>query len=135
MNYEDLLKKAYTSLPQKTESGERFEIPVGEILVQGNRTIIKNFADIADKLRRDKRHLAKYMSKELAAPGNIDGARLILNSKISERSVNEKLKAYVDAFVMCKQCRRPDTKLVEFERGLYVMMCEACGARGSVPKI
>jgi len=133
-DYSSLLKRAYSKLPEKTEASERFEIPPVESLLQGNRTIIKNFDAIANKIRRNPRHLAKYLSKELAAPGSIDGTRLILNAKLNEKSINERIKDYVNAYVICKQCKRPDTKLIEEDR-LPVMLCEACGARSSVGKI
>ena len=133
-DYKKLLDRAYGKLPEKTEASERFEVPEAEVLVQGNRTIIKNFEAIAEKLRRDKKHLAKYLSKELAAPGVIDGSRLILNTKLHDRSVNEKIKDYVNTYILCKQCKRPDTKLIEEDR-LPVMICEACGARSAVGKV
>ena len=133
-DYKKLLERAYSKLPEKTEVSERFEIPTAEILVQGNRTLIKNFDSISNKLRRDPKHIAKYLSKELAAPGSVDGVRLVLNAKLSERSINERIKDYVNMYVICKQCKRPDTKLVEEDR-LPVMICEACGARSSVGKV
>lgn len=135
MDYEKALERAYAALPKKTEASERFEVPVAEVFVQGNRTLIKNFEVIVGRLRREPRHLAKYLSKELAAPGNVEGGRLILNSKLSDRAINEKIRNYVDTFVICRQCRRPDTKLIEHERRLYTMTCEACGARSAVPKV
>lgn len=131
MEYEDLLKRAYESLPEKKEAGERFEIPTAETLIQGNKTIIKNFEAIAGKLRREPKHLAKYLYGELAVYGTIEGSRLVLNTKVAERTVNEKLKDYVNTYVICKQCKKPDTKLVDKQ----TIICEACGARGSVPKI
>lgn len=133
-DYDKALERAYAALPKKTEASERFEMPVAEVLLQGNKTIIKNFEAITNKLRRDPRHLAKFLSKELAAPGTVEGGRLILNSKLYDRTINEKIKNYVDTFVLCKQCRRPDTKLAEHER-LFTMVCEACGARGAVPRL
>jgi len=133
-DYKKLLERAYSKLPEKTEASERFEIPIADILVQGNRTLIKNFDSIAGKLRREPKHIAKYLSKELAAPGIVDGARLVLNAKLSEKSINERIKDYVNIYVICKQCKRPDTKLVEEDR-LPVMICEACGARSSVGKV
>jgi len=60
---------------------------------------------------------------------------LILNSKKTEKIINEKINDYVKEFVICKQCKRPDTKLVEYERGIYIMICEACGARSPVSKV
>jgi len=133
--YDDLLARAYSKLPEKTTKTERLEIPLPEILIQGNKTIIKNFEAITGKLRRDPRHLAKYLAKELATSGNVDGGRLILNSKVMDRVLAEKMKNYSELFLYCKQCKLPDTKLIEVERGLMVMVCEACGARTAVPKI
>ena len=133
-DYKHLLERAYKKLPEKTEASERFEIPEADVLVQGNRTILKNFEAIATKLRRNTKHLSKYLSKELAASSIIEGSRLILNTKLHERSINEKIRDYVNMYIICKQCKRPDTKLIEEDR-LPVMICEACGARSAVGKV
>jgi len=133
-DYSSLLKRAYSKLPEKTEASERFEIPEADVLLQGNRTIIKNFESISGKFRREPRHLAKYLSKELAAPGSVEGGRLVLNAKLNEKSIKDKIRDYVNMYVMCKQCKRPDTKLIEEDR-LPVMICEACGARSAVGKV
>jgi translation initiation factor 2 subunit 2 len=133
-DYNKLLKRAYGKLPEKTEAFERFEVPEADVLVQGNRTILKNFDSIVSKLRREAKHIAKYLSKELAAPSIIEGSRLILNAKLHDRNINEKLRDYVNMYVICKQCKRPDTKIVEVDR-LPVMICEACGARSAVGKL
>ena len=134
-SYDDLLARAYKSIPEKTAKKERLEIPVPELLLQGNKTIVKNFEAITNKLRRNPRHLAKFLSKELATSGNVEGGRLILNSKVTERAIAEKMKAYMETFLYCKQCKLPDTKIVEIDRGLSTMVCEACGARTSIPKV
>jgi len=135
MGYDEYLDRAYKNLPEKTAKTERFEIPMVEVIVQGNKTIIKNFDVITNKLRRNPRHMAKYLFKELAVPGTVEGGRLILNSKLPERAIVEKIKSYIEIFLYCKQCKLPDTKLVEVDRGLNMMICEACGARGAVPKV
>jgi len=135
MSYDEYLDRAYKNLPEKTAKTERFEIPAAEVIVQGNKTIIKNFDAITGKLRREPRHMARYLFKELAAPGSIDGGRLIINSKIHERAIVEKIRSYIETFLYCKQCKLPDTKLIEVERRLMVMICEACGARSAVPKV
>ncbi|MEM2175468.1 MAG: translation initiation factor IF-2 subunit beta, partial [Candidatus Aenigmatarchaeota archaeon] len=134
-NYRKLLENIYRNLPEEKVSGERFEVPVAEVIIVGNRTIIKNFKEICDKLNRDPKHLSKYLTKNLATSGNFEGERYILNSKINEKMINDRIKKYCEDFVICKQCKRPDTKLKELERGTYYLICEACGARSSVPKI
>ncbi|MEM3408102.1 MAG: translation initiation factor IF-2 subunit beta [Candidatus Micrarchaeia archaeon] len=134
-DYEKLLDKAYSELPEKRVTKERLEIPVPETLVQGNKTLVKNFESITNKMRRDPRHVGKFLAKELATSFTIEGGKLVLNTKVNDKLLNEKLKQYMEIFLYCKQCKLPDTRLEEVERGLMVMVCEACGARSSVPKV
>jgi translation initiation factor 2 subunit 2 len=134
-DYDKLLEKAYSEMPEKRVTKERLEIPFPEILVQGNKTIVKNFEAITNKIRRDPKHVGKFLAKELATSFTIEGGRLVLNSKVNEKLLNEKLKQYMEIFLYCKQCKLPDTRLEEVERGLTIMVCEACGARSPVPKV
>ncbi len=135
LDYDENLNRAYKNLPEKTAKTERFELPAAEVITQGNKTLIKNFDVITNKLRREPKHMAKYLFKELAVPGTIEGGRLILNSKLPERMIVEKIKNYIEIFLTCKQCKLPDTRLTEVDRGIYMMVCEACGARSAVPKV
>ncbi len=134
MDYETLLNKAYEELPKKVETSERFEIPIVDTIVQGNQTIIKNFTQIYQTLRRDPKHLLKFLTKELATPANFDGSRLILQSRIPKSLIQKKLEAYIKDYVVCKECGRPDTKLVKEDR-ITFLKCEACGAKASVKSI
>jgi translation initiation factor 2 subunit 2 len=130
-NYGKLLEKAKSSLPEIKESTERFEIPKVTGHIQGNKTIISNFADIVKTFNRDQSHLLKYLLKELASPGNLDGPRLILGRKISSSLINAKLEQYAQEFVLCRICKKPDTILKREER-ITVMKCTACGAKNPV---
>ena len=132
LDYEKLLDRGYSLIPAKTVSGERFEMPVVDTLLQGNKTFIKNFDFIAGKLRRDPRMLVKYFTKELAIPATIEGQRLVLHGKFTDRVLNDRLKAFTETFVICKECRKPDTKITEGEHGRRMLVCEACGARAPV---
>ena len=134
MTYEDLLEKAYEKLPKMKEQEERFEIPKVEAVIEGNRTIFRNFIPVAQALRREPRHLLKYLTKELAAPGNIDGQRAIFQSKLFTKIIQTKINNYVRDYVICKECERPDTKLEKEDR-LAFMKCEACGAKSGVKSI
>ncbi|MCX8195067.1 MAG: translation initiation factor IF-2 subunit beta [Candidatus Micrarchaeota archaeon] len=130
-DYEKMLDRARSLLPEKTLTFERFEVPSIDSFIQGNKTIIRNFDLIAQKLRRGSQLLAKYFSKELAVPVSIDGGKLVLNGKFYERNLKEKLQAFVDSAVICKECKRPDTKISEIG-GVKTLICEACGARNPV---
>ena len=128
MNYEELLKRAMEKLPKKTEDKKRFKIPEVEFEFSGTRTIFKNFSTIANILRRNPTHLSKYLLKELATPGSIEGNSLIFQRKLPTGLLQEKLNSYIKKFVYCKVCGEPDTKLVKEDRISFIV-CEACGAR------
>jgi len=132
--YEELLARAMEKVPKTAGAGERFEMPAAGIELEGNKTIFKNFSVVAEKLRREPKHLLKFLSKELASPGAIDGARAIFDTKLQQLAIQKKLESYVKEFVICKSCGRPDTKLVTESR-IAMAKCEACGARNSVREI
>lgn len=127
-NYESLLNDAYSKVKVVEGSGERFEMPVVEGFFEGKKTIITNFFQIVSHLRRDAEHLQKFLLKELATQGQIEGDRLILNNKISSKKINPKLEQYVNEFVLCQECKKPDTKIIK-ESKLTLIHCLACGAK------
>lgn len=128
MEYQALLKKAQQQIPEQTSSGDRFELPKVAGHVEGNKTIITNFKAICSTLRREPEHVLKYLQRELATPGIIQDARLILNRKLSSSSINEKLEQYVKEFVLCPECKKPDTQIRKEER-VTTLKCMACGMK------
>jgi translation initiation factor 2 subunit 2 len=133
MDYESMLKLGLSKV-KKPEGGERFEMPVAEVMIQGNFTIIKNFSQLSSILRRDVNHMLKFFTKELAAPGTIEGTRAIFQTRVSQRTVQQKLESYVKEFVLCRECGKPDTKLIKEDR-ILLLKCEACGAKASVKQL
>ena len=127
-NYEKLLEQAYKKTKQIDVSGERFEIPKIEGHFQGKRTVLSNFFQIANHLRRKPEHFQKFMLKELAASGQKEGDRLILNIKVPSTKLNSKIEQYVNEFVLCKECKKPDTQIMK-EGRLTFLHCLACGAK------
>ncbi len=130
-SYEEMLEKAYKELPEQEASKERFEIPKVRGHIQGNKTIVSNWHQIASALGRKAEHLTKYITKELATPADLKKSYIIFGSKISAARLNEKIDKYAEEFVICKECGKPDTKLIK--EGSYMFMrCLACGAKHSV---
>jgi translation initiation factor 2 subunit 2 len=81
-------------------------------------------------MRRNTTEIAKFLFKELGVPGEMKGNELILNGKISDRMVNQRIEEYVKSYVMCKECGKPDTDIKK-EGDVFVLKCQACGARRS----
>jgi translation initiation factor 2 subunit 2 len=130
MNYEELLDEAFKKIVKK-ETKDRFQIPQIEGEMQGTRFIVRNFKKIADYLKRDPKHLAKYLMLSLATSGSIEGETLVLNTKVRRDIVQQKLEEYIRKYVFCKVCGEPDTKLIKEDR-IYFIQCDACGARYAV---
>jgi len=133
-NYEQLLNEAYQGIKPVESKIDRFEIPKAEGHIEGVKTIITNFKQICSYIRREPDQVLKFLLRELATPGVIKGERLILTRKISSSAVNEKIKLYVDNFVLCKECQKPDTEITKEDRFTFIH-CLACGAKKSIAKI
>ena len=128
MDYEKLLESAYEKMPKDALKTERFEVPKVSGHIQGNKTVISNFYQIADVIGRKPEHLMKYVLGQLAAPGELSKTALMMGTKIPASRINEKIQQYVKEFVICRECKKPDTKLVK-DSGVVFIKCAACGAR------
>lgn len=129
--YEELLDRTISQLPPEVFESKRFKIPKSYSDIQGNRTFIKNFKDVAERLNRDPQHLLKFLLRELGTAGNLEGQRAILQGKFTHYLINERIEDYVDKYVICHECNRPDTIIVREDR-IFQLKCLACGARAPV---
>ncbi|WP_407354865.1 translation initiation factor IF-2 subunit beta [Methanolobus sp. WCC5] len=132
-DYEALLDRAIANLPDMETTDARFVIPEPKIMVEGKTTILDNFNNIADVLNRDPDHLMKYLTREMGTAGKIEGLRAIFQGRFSKEQIQSNIGAYVEEFVMCSECGRPDTQLVKMDR-IIVLKCAACGAHRPVKK-
>ena len=130
-SYEKLLDEAFKKVKKSSATGERFEIPQISGHFEGKKTILTNFFQIAEHIRRNPEHIQKFLLRELATQGQKEGDRLILNNKIPSEKINEKINQYAKEFVVCRECGKPDTELIKEDR-LTFIKCSACGAKHSV---
>lgn len=127
-SYEQLLNEAFSKVKRIEGTGKRFEIPKIEGLFEGKKTILTNFFQISSQIRRDPEHFQKFLLRELATQGQKEGERLILNNKIPSKKINQKIEQYVNEFVLCRECKKPDTEFMKEDR-LMFLKCMACGAK------
>lgn len=127
-DYDKLLDRAIEQLPPEVFETKRFSVPKAYSVIQGNRTFIQNFREIADAMNRDPQHLLKFLLRELGTAGNLEGGRAIMQGKFTHFLINERLDDYVQKFVMCHECNRPDTRIIREDR-IFLLKCEACGAK------
>jgi len=130
--YKKLLESVRKELPEHVFQKERFELPKAKGHIQGSRTVISNFLQIAAALRREPGNMLKFVLRELATPGEIKkSGSVIVGSKIPASRINEKIKQYASSYVFCYECGKPDTK-IEKEGDFSFLKCTACGARNVI---
>jgi len=130
LNYEKLLNKVLTNTDKKVVD-DRFKMPKAEIFYEGNTTVIKNFDKISGAINRDAKLILKFLLGGVGTAGEQDGTRVVFQGKIPARQIHDKLKEYVDSFVICSECGKPDTHLVKKGRTTLIR-CDACGAFRSI---
>lgn len=133
-SYEQMLQKAEEELPENVSGKERFALEKVKGHIEGNKTVIINLKKIVKDIGRDENHLLKYLLRELATPGKFERERIIFGTKVAASAINKKIKKYVSEFVLCAECHKPDTKLLE-EKEIAYLKCLACGAKKPVKKI
>ena len=133
-NYDDLLKRAFGQIPQVSEKRERLELPRFYMNTVGMRTIISNFKEISDALDRDPQHVIKFLTREMATAATFNDSRAIFQGKFQRDSFERLLQRYLEGYVICPVCKRPDTKIVK-EKRLSFLVCNACGAKSSIKQL
>ena len=133
-DYEALLKRARSQIPEVGAKQERLEIPRLQHGVIGMRTIIYNFKEVANALEREPMHVLKYLSGEMATAATMQESRAIFQGKFQRDTFDRLLQRYLESYVVCPICKRPDTRIVK-EKRLSFLVCEACGAKSSVKQL
>ncbi|MCK4416292.1 MAG: translation initiation factor IF-2 subunit beta [Thermoplasmatales archaeon] len=131
LNYHKLLKKVQSITSTKSVGEDRFKMPKADIFYEGNTTVLRNFDKITDTLNREANHLLKFFLGSVGTAGERSGGRIIFQGKIPARTLQDKLVEYVDIYVLCSECNRPDTHLVKKGRTILIR-CDACGAFRSI---
>ena len=133
-DYEGLLRRARSQIPEVVSKRERLELPALRLSIIGMRTLITNFKEVADVLDRDPQHILKFLTREMATAATFHESRAIFQGKFRRDTFQRLLQRYMESFVVCPVCKRPDTKIVK-EKRLSFLVCNACGAKSSIKQL
>ncbi|KAI5172991.1 translation initiation factor 5 [Nematocida sp. LUAm3] len=122
-----------------TDAFYRYKMPGIAVKIEGRgngiKTVLVNIEEIAKSLRRDPKHLTKYLSYEMGTLSSIDekNTKYIINGAHEKERVQEYLFQFIDDFVLCKECENPETVLYcrETRKAVY-QKCMACGGERQV---
>jgi len=134
MDYSSLLTRAKSQLPQSISAHERFQVPAADVLIEGKTTVLRNFEEICQAINRDTQVVLGYLLREIGTAGAVEGRRVVFKGKVTPIQVDDRIRSYVEAYVVCSECSRPDTRLVKEDR-VAILECDACGARRPVKAV
>jgi translation initiation factor 5 len=104
--------------------------PVLKVEGRGNgiKTVLMNLKDIGDSLHRHPDELLQYISKTLGTQLIKEETRFIINGSHSEDKINNSIDKYIDKFVLCGKCYKPDTRYSIESKQLF-LKCSGCGEK------
>ena len=131
-DYERLLKRIEDKLGNSDEeSGNRFELPIVDVMWEGQKTFLRNFSEFPKILRRDPQKVLQYLSKEFAVPAEMQGDKAMFVGRRAPDDFTRLFQIYVKDYLECPTCKSPDTKILK-ENRISFLICEACGAKSTL---
>uniref|UniRef100_A0A7S1T844 W2 domain-containing protein n=1 Tax=Compsopogon caeruleus TaxID=31354 RepID=A0A7S1T844_9RHOD len=110
----------------------RYKMPpiVGKVEGRGNgiKTRIVNCSDVGKALHRPPGYICRFFGYELGAQTQInDGEGVyIVNGEHSQRVLVEALQKFIDGFVLCNNCKLPETSIA-VKKEMVRQECASCG--------
>lgn len=95
----------------------------------GIKTVFPNIREVCRELNRPAEGLVKHFSFELGAQGTHlkqDDKFLVMGSFTQQR-LQERVYDFVTRFVLCKECRNPETTPYAKTKSKLAMTCKSCG--------
>ncbi len=132
LSYENLLERIHDQLGQsKLDTTSRFELPIVDVMWEGQKTFLRNFSEFPKVLRRDSDKVLQYLSKEFAVPAERLGDKAMFIGKRAPEDFARLFQIYVKDYLECPTCKSPDTR-IQKENRISFLVCEACGAKSTL---
>ena len=132
VEYEKLLKRIQDNLStNEKQTSARFELPTVDVIWEGQKTFLRNFAEFPKVLRRDPDKVLQYLSKEFAVPAERMGEKAMFVGRRDPSDFTHLFQIYIKDYLECPTCKSPDTK-IQKEKRITFLICEACGAKSTL---
>ena len=96
-----------------------------------------NFGSVCKALQRGQEDLKKFLQLETGFLCSIAAKEhLILNGVVRVETLEVLLTKFINNFVLCRSCRKPNTRLVKDQlTRLQFLVCNECNAQSSTPSL
>ncbi|CCF49546.1 hypothetical protein NDA14_004817 [Ustilago hordei] len=138
--YQELLGRVFKTLrdqnPALSGDKKKFTMVPPQVARDGSKkTVFANVVDICKRMHRQPEHVIQFLFAELGTIGSVDGSqRLVIRGRFQPKQIENVLRRYITEYVICKTCKRPETKLSK-ENRIFFVTCEKCGSQRSVSAI
>mmetsp|Transcript_26660 Transcript_26660/g.64764 ORF Transcript_26660/g.64764 Transcript_26660/m.64764 type:complete len:429 (+) Transcript_26660:179-1465(+) len=111
----------------------RYKMPViqGKVEGRGNgiKTRIVNCYEVGRALHRPPSYVCRFFGYELGAQTQINEAEgtYIVNGQHEQIVLAETLQKFINGFVLCTNCKLPETDIKVDKRQVIKQVCSACG--------
>ncbi|KAJ9475233.1 Eukaryotic translation initiation factor 2 subunit beta [Pseudozyma hubeiensis] len=139
-SYQELLGRVFKTLraqnPALSGDKKKFTMVPPQVARDGSKkTVFANVVDICKRMHRQPEHVIQFLFAELGTIGSVDGSqRLVIRGRFQPKQIENVLRRYITEYVICKTCKRPETKLSK-ENRIFFVTCEKCGSQRSVAAI
>ncbi len=139
-SYQELLGRVFKTLraqnPALSGDKKKFTMVPPQVARDGSKkTVFANVVDICKRMHRQPEHVIQFLFAELGTIGSVDGSqRLVIRGRFQPKQIENVLRRYITEYVICKTCKRPETKLTK-ENRIFFVTCEKCGSQRSVSAI
>ena len=137
--YTDLLRRLkHLQHPNGETEEEKRKLPAIMLAKIGTKkTMFATFPQTCKELQRDLQHVMSYFLTELACEGSLDAQdRLVLKRRCLSHEIESVLRKYIENYVQCRTCKRPDTVLTrDSTTRLQFLECQKCHSKTAVAPI
>lgn len=131
-DYVSLLERIRDRLSDDAhQEAARLELPSVDVMWEGQKTFLRNFAEFPKILRREPDKILQYLAKEFAVPAERLGEKAMFAGKRDPDDFTRLFQIYLHDYVVCPTCQSPDTRVTK-ENRISFLVCEACGARSTL---
>lgn len=116
----------------------RYQMPKLRGHAEKSWTVLPFFEKTASALHRNQEEVLKFLGLTLHTQTKFDQGRACIKGHFSDGDVHLALRRYIEGFVLCGECKKPETAYRVRRTGAIIQKCFACGHKThveSTPKL
>lgn len=115
------LYEIFDEIKDRNKEGSERQIILPNLIEEGFSAGIDYFSEFCKKINRKEEIVKKFLKNKTGISIISDSRKLLFKGKITKATLKKVIISYLDHFVYCQKCKKPDT--IENPREV---ICTAC---------